>query len=107
MVLLNGKPSTKRGKEETLQIAKELLQIFAEERNQAKGFACKIWINDIQADFRKNFLTNQLDGRIETSEVKRDMESIRPIDQVLICGDVGFGKTEVAMRAAFKAIAKW
>jgi len=92
----------KRGREETLQIAEELLQIFAK-RDQAKGYLCKT-DNEIQMEFEKAFPYEPTDGQIEAvSEVKRDMESTRPMDR-LICGDVGFGKTEVAMRAAFKAI---
>ncbi len=57
-----------------------------------------------QVEFEKNFpFTETTDQIKSTNEVKRDMESICPMDR-LICGDVGYGKTEVAMRAAFKAV---
>jgi len=92
----------KRGKEETLKIAKELLNLFAE-RDQSKGFKYKA-DNEIQHEFEKAFPYEPTDGQIEAiKEVKKDMEGERPMDR-LVCGDVGFGKTEVAMRAAFKAI---
>ncbi|MBU0547689.1 MAG: transcription-repair coupling factor [Candidatus Omnitrophica bacterium] len=59
---------------------------------------------DWQADFEKTFPYQETPDQIKaTSEVKRDMESAKPMDR-LLCGDVGYGKTEVAMRAAFKAV---
>jgi len=57
-----------------------------------------------QADFEKTFPYLETSGQIKaTAEVKSDMESAKPMDR-LLCGDVGYGKTEVAMRAAFKAV---
>ena len=59
---------------------------------------------DWQADFEKTFPYQETPDQIKTMhEVKQDMESSKPMDR-LLCGDVGYGKTEVAMRAAFKAV---
>ncbi len=59
---------------------------------------------DWQADFEKTFPYQETPDQVKAAEdVKRDMESSRPMDR-LLCGDVGYGKTEVAMRAAFKAV---
>jgi transcription-repair coupling factor (superfamily II helicase) len=59
---------------------------------------------DWQADFEKTFPYQETPDQVKAmAEVKRDMESAKPMDR-LLCGDVGYGKTEVAMRAAFKAV---
>ena len=83
-------------------IAQDLLEIYAA-RQTAEGFACgpdKPWQREMEASFPWEETPHQLQA---TAEVKADMESTRPMDR-LLCGDVGFGKTEVAVRAAFKAV---
>lgn len=83
-------------------MARELLELYAK-RQLAQGFAYppdSPWQLELEAAFPYIETPDQL-AAIE--EVKRDMESPRPMDR-LICGDVGFGKTEVAIRAAFKAV---
>ncbi|MBL4694915.1 transcription-repair coupling factor [Candidatus Gracilibacteria bacterium] len=93
---------TSRVKKETQKIAKELLKLYAE-RQMAKGNSFKK-DNDLQEKFEATFPYDETPGQIKAIEdTKRDMESPRPMDR-LICGDVGFGKTEVAMRAAFKSV---
>ncbi|MBI5753921.1 transcription-repair coupling factor [Candidatus Peregrinibacteria bacterium] len=93
---------TSKVKKETQKIAKELLKLYAE-RRAAKGFAFKP-DNDLQDKFEKTFPYEETPGQIKAIlDTKKDMESGEPMDR-LICGDVGFGKTEVAMRAAFKAV---
>lgn len=92
----------KKAKKETEKVAKELLKLYAE-REQAKK---QKFINDTsrQEEFEKTFPYEETPGQIAAiSDVKNDMESDRPMDR-LVCGDVGFGKTEVAMRAAFKCV---
>ncbi len=82
--------------------ASRLLTIQAE-RNALKGFACPAdtkWQNEFESSFLYKETKDQMRAIQET---KADMESQRPMDR-LICGDVGFGKTEVAIRAAFKAV---
>jgi len=60
--------------------------------------------SDWQADFEKTFQYEETPDQVKAMlEVKQDMESFKPMDR-LLCGDVGYGKTEVAMRAAFKAV---
>lgn len=93
---------TKKVQKETEIIAKELLQLYAE-RKSAKGFVYK---HDTQAQklFENDFPYEETPGQMKAIfDVKRDMEKSTPMDR-LVCGDVGFGKTEVAMRAAFKAV---
>ena len=83
-------------------MAEELLQLYAE-RQQAKGFAfsedCK-WQKEFEDQFPYEETPDQLNC---IEEIKRDMESSKVMDR-LLCGDVGYGKTEVALRAAFKCI---
>ena len=82
-------------------IAEKLIEIYAK-RLASKGFA---FAEDdaTQLDFEENFPYDETPEQIKAvEEVKADMESPRPMDR-LICGDVGFGKTEVAIRAAYKA----
>lgn len=93
---------TKKVKKETEKIAKELLKIYAE-REQAKGFKY-MDDNDEQRKFEQAFPYEETPGQIKAiQDIKIDMESTKTMDR-LVCGDVGFGKTEVAMRAAFKAV---
>ncbi len=95
------KKITKKVNEETEKVAKELLEIYAK-RAKAKGFQYPD-DTEIQRKFDDAFPYTETPGQIKAIEdIKRDMESGHPMDR-LVCGDVGFGKTEVAMRAAFKA----
>jgi len=83
-------------------MADELIKLYAA-RNAAKGYA---FSNDGQfmREFEDAFeFTETEDQDLAIVDVKRDMESSRPMDR-LLCGDVGYGKTEIAMRAAFKAV---
>ena len=83
-------------------VAKELIELYAKRENQ-KGYQFSkdtTWQKEFEDSFPYEETYDQL-RCIE--EVKRDMESIKPMDR-LLCGDVGYGKTEVAIRAAFKAV---
>ncbi len=96
------KKVTKKVSEETQKIAKELLEIYAK-RSKVRGNS---FPEDsvMQQKFDDAFPYTETPGQIKAIEdIKKDMESGQPMDR-LICGDVGFGKTEVAMRAAFKAV---
>lgn len=94
---------TKRVRKETEQIARELLELYAK-RKQAHGLGFN-HDDQEQIKFEKTFPYQETPGQIKAiADVKQDMEKPAPMDR-LICGDVGFGKTEVAMRAAFKAVA--
>ncbi|MBP9850443.1 MAG: transcription-repair coupling factor, partial [Candidatus Peribacteraceae bacterium] len=96
------KKISKKVSEETQLIAKELLEIYAK-RAKAKGNSFPD-DSDIQQKFDDAFPYTETPGQIKAIEdIKKDMESGQPMDR-LVCGDVGFGKTEVAMRAAFKAV---
>lgn len=87
---------------ETRQIAKELLNLYAK-RARSKGFAFRE-DEKVQQEFERAFPYEETPGqRKAIADLKKDMESDHPMDR-LVCGDVGFGKTEVAMRAAFKAV---
>ena len=80
----------------------ELLQLYAE-RETVQGFAFSpdtLWQKEMESSF---LYEDTPDQRTASEDVKGDMESPKPMDR-LICGDVGYGKTEVAIRAAFKAI---
>ena len=82
-------------------IARELIKLYAE-RKRSKGFQ---FAPDsyLQTELEASFLYEDTPDQLKaTNDVKRDMESESPMDR-LVCGDVGFGKTEVAIRAAFKA----
>ncbi len=83
-------------------MAEELLKLYAQ-RRLAKGFAFSADSN-WQREFEDAFeFTETRDQRAAIVDIKRDMENPEPMDR-LLCGDVGFGKTEVVMRAAFKAL---
>jgi transcription-repair coupling factor (superfamily II helicase) len=91
-----------KAKKSASAIAGDLLEIYAA-RQVARGFACspdKPWQKEMEASFPWEETPHQLQA---TSEVKSDLEAIKPMDR-LLCGDVGFGKTEVAIRAVFKVI---
>ena len=91
-----------RVKKRIENIAAELLVLYAK-REASVGYAFKK-DNDLQLEFEKEFEYNETVDQIKAIDaVKKDMESIIPMDR-LICGDVGYGKTEVAFRAMFKAV---
>ena len=83
-------------------MADELIKLYAE-RKAAKGHAfspASEWMREFEDTFE---YTETEDQAYAIADVKRDMESSQPMDR-LLCGDVGYGKTEIAMRAAFKAV---
>ena len=83
-------------------MAEELIKLYAQ-RRMAKGFSFSADSN-WQREFEDAFeFTETRDQKSAISDIKRDMESEQPMDR-LLCGDVGFGKTEVVMRSAFKAL---
>jgi len=83
-------------------VAKDLVELYAK-RQLGQGFKFSkdtVW----QKEFEEKFPYTETEGQLQAiEEIKRDMESEKPMDRIL-CGDVGYGKTEVAMRAAFKAV---
>ena len=88
-------------KSKVKDIARELIKLYAE-RKRSKGFQ---FAPDsyLQTELEASFIYEDTPDQLKaTNDVKRDMESESPMDR-LVCGDVGFGKTEVAIRAAFKA----
>lgn len=90
-------------KKKVKDIARDLILLYSKRRKE-KGF-CFSADSFMQHELEASFIYEDTpDQSKATNEVKEDMESNRPMDR-LICGDVGFGKTEVAIRAAFKAVA--
>lgn len=92
-----------RTKSKIKDIARDLIKLYSQ-RKQEKGYqysADSFLQHELEASFIYEDTPDQLKA---TQDVKADMESNRPMDR-LVCGDVGFGKTEVAVRAAFKAVA--
>lgn len=97
------KAKKKRVRESVLRLAAELLDLFSR-REVIKGFSFPVddvWQHEFEMDFEYEETPDQLQA---INQVKTDMEKAKPMDRI-VCGDVGFGKTEVAMRAAFKAAA--
>lgn len=96
------KRATERIKKETEELARELLALYAK-RASARGHA---YTEDdpVMKKFAEAFQYQETPGQLQAIEdIRKDMEDEHPMDR-LVCGDVGFGKTEVAMRAAFKAV---
>lgn len=94
--------SKSRAKAAVKEMAKELIQLYAE-RMRKKGYAFPE-DDQMQRDFEAAFEYEETDSQLQAiSEIKNDMMRASPMER-LLCGDVGFGKTEVALRGAFKAI---
>lgn len=86
------------------EMAKELIRLYAKRMN-TPGHAF-MEDTDLQRDFEARFIYDETDDQLRcTSEIKADMEKRAPMDR-LLCGDVGFGKTEVALRAVFKCVSE-
>jgi transcription-repair coupling factor (superfamily II helicase) len=101
-----GSADWERAKTRTRQaveaVARDLLELYAK-RQTVVGTAFKadtIWQRELEASFAHLETDDQIEALLA---IKHDMENLRPMDR-LICGDVGYGKTEVALRAAFKAV---
>ena len=91
-----------RVKKNLREVAKDLIELYAK-RQKIKGFAFSK-DSDWQKQFEDEFPYQETEDQLRCiEEVKKDMETPRPMDR-LLCGDVGYGKTEVAIRAAFKAV---
>ncbi len=91
-----------RAKKHAEDMAEELLELYAKRETQ-KGFAFNADTKE-QYEFEKEFEYTETPDQLRViDEIKQDMESIKPMDR-LLCGDVGYGKTEVAFRAIFKCI---
>lgn len=93
----------KTTKKKVKDIARDLIKLYAKRKAQTgNAFSPDTYLqNELEASF---IYEDTPDQEKATADVKRDMESPHPMDR-LVCGDVGFGKTEVAIRAAFKAVA--
>ncbi|MBQ8163767.1 MAG: transcription-repair coupling factor [Clostridia bacterium] len=97
------KKSTAKAKAAAKDMAKELIELYAK-RTTIQGFACH---SDgiMEREFASSFEFDETDSQLEAiDDIRADMEKPYPMDRVL-CGDVGYGKTEVAFRAAMKAVA--
>ena len=91
-----------KAKASAREMAKELIELYAK-RKRTQGFAIEP-DDDMCREFADSFEYEETDGQLEAiNDVRRDMEQPYPMDR-LLCGDVGYGKTEVALRAAFKAV---
>ncbi len=91
-----------RAKASASNIAKELIKLYAE-RKMASGYAFPP-DDELQDEFEAGFEFTETEGQfIAANEIKKDMEKPFPMDR-LLCGDVGFGKTEVSLRAVFKCV---
>lgn len=91
-----------RTKKRVKEIAIDLIKLYSE-RKARKGFSFSA-DNYMQTELEASFIYEDTPDQIKTlADVKKDMESEHPMDR-LVCGDVGFGKTEIAIRAAFKAV---
>ena len=91
-----------RTKEEIFKMARELIQLYAERKTRA-GFTYSP-DSPLQRELEASFPFQETADQLRTvEEVKNDMEAPHPMDR-LVCGDVGYGKTEVAIRAAYKAV---
>ena len=91
-----------RVKKAMADMADELLKLYAQ-RKSALGFSFSP-DTAMMREFEEAFVYNETDDQLNAiADIKQDMENLQPMDR-LLCGDVGYGKTEVAMRAAFKAI---
>ena len=91
-----------KAKKKIKDIARDLIKLYAKRKNEI-GFAATLdtaWQKELEASFEFDDTPDQARA---TAEIKIDMESQNPMDR-LVCGDVGFGKTEVAVRAAFKSV---
>jgi transcription-repair coupling factor (superfamily II helicase) len=91
-----------RVRQAVIEVAQDMLDLYAR-RNVVKGYGFKTdttWQKELEDSFPYVETEDQVRALID---IKRDMESTRPMDR-LLCGDVGYGKTEVALRAAFKAV---